>query len=332
MRAKNFSIIIVFFLVIQSVFLLPPAGRAMVIYKECETCHVLFPGLTGKNKGKNKDLRESLCVNCHSNASGDTIKLLGNFRIPVVNNTQEPAKPLAGGNFYYVAGLGERKGHNVHGISPTDMKFGMTPPGYDRANDPSSIGYNPAKPLTCAGSNGCHGDRNVENPFAAIMGSHHAEDNPIDGSTTAKSFRYLRITSSVKGVLGLEDEDWGQDATGLKHNEYSSTINNLCMSCHGNFHYKDKKGAWFRHPVGVPLPVKGEYAGYSSYNPDAPVGRADISGATSRSVKAGRDVVLCISCHMAHGSPYNSSLRWNFEEVFSGKGGRGACFICHTKK
>ncbi len=157
-------------------------------------------------------LQNLLCVNCHSSAGKDSIKILGGVKVPVVHNTMKPASPLAGGNFYYVATvLGDRKGHNVDGIASLDAKFRSNPPGYDSESDPSVKGYNVEKPLTCAGSNGCHGNRNIENPFVAIRGSHHADDTPIDGSTTAKSYRYLKNTDKIKGVLGFEDAGLGAE-------------------------------------------------------------------------------------------------------------------------
>ncbi|MCL4493129.1 MAG: hypothetical protein M1510_14740 [Nitrospirae bacterium] len=314
----------------------PEPGNASVALKDCETCHVLYPGMMGKEKGKDKSkdkiTKDAMCVNCHTNTAEDTIKILGSFRTPIVYNTQEPNKPLAGGNFYYVAHMGERKGHNVNNISYSDMKFGGLPPGYERTLDPSSIGYNEHKPLACAGSNGCHGDRNIEDPFAAIMGSHHAIDTPVDGTTIAKSYRFLKITSISKGVVGLEDPDWGQNSSPTEHNEYSPSIIRLCESCHGEFHGKDKSKVWFRHPVGVVLPDRGEYKSYTAYSPEAPVARPDVPNLPGKEVKPGRDVVVCLTCHMAHGSPYNSSLRWNFETMIAGRRGKSGCFICHSKK
>ena len=317
------------------VFHLLDQGQASVPLKDCEICHTLYPEMTAvKDDKKTKDIQAVFCVNCHTNTTGDTIKVLGSFRTPAVYNTKEPDSLLAGGSFYYVANYGDKKGHNVHKITNVDANLPGLPPGYDRSLDPSVIGYNENKPLTCAGSNGCHGDRNIENPFAAIIGAHHGIDFPIDGTTIARSYRYLRITSKVEGVVGLKDDNWGQNSTPSKHNEYSLSMNRLCVSCHGDFHGGDKRKAWFRHPVGVTIPDKGEFKGYITYNLDAPVGRKNVPEVSGKAVRHGSDVVVCLSCHMAHGSPYNSSLRWNFDIISSGseKGERGGCFICHTKK
>lgn len=340
MRDKKVFVIAVFFSCILLVFHLSEQGRASVPLRDCETCHTIYPEMT--EKGDYKKVLLAPCVSCHANTTGDTIKILGEFRIPAVYNTKEPASLLAGGNFYYVANYGDKKGHNIDKIANVDANFPGLPPGYDRALDPSAVGYNKNKPLTCAGSNGCHGNRNIENSFAAMMGAHHAIDFPIDGTTIAMSYRYLRITPKVKGVVGLEHDNWGQNSTPSKHNEYSLSINRLCVSCHGNFHGRAQQKAGFRHPVGVTIPNKGEFKGYITYNLDAPVGRKDVPEASGKDVSHGSDVVVCLSCHMAHGSPYNSSLRWNFDIISAGseniisagseKGERGGCFICHTKK
>ncbi|MFZ6017731.1 MAG: hypothetical protein ACOYU0_09095 [Nitrospirota bacterium] len=327
-------------------------GSQAVVSGDCEACHGLYPGMMEEavpGKPPEYALKNALCVNCHSNTDRDTIKILGGVRVPVVYNSVKPVKPLAGGNFHYVAkDFGDRRGHNVDSIASIDGKFKGFPPGYDRASDPSIIGYNSKKPLTCAGSNGCHGNRNVEDPFAAIMGAHHADDSPIDGTTIAKSYRYLKNTNKLKGVLGLEDDDWEQDCSPKKHNEYSMTINNHCASCHGDFHSRDKIGKgspWFRHPTGVTMPKGGEYMNYNPdvpppsdrpdiriYNLDAPVARETILESASDEVRPGSDIVICLSCHVAHGGYYESILRWDYDAMISGEEGKGGCFICHTGK
>ena len=328
-----------------------PKGYGIIISDDCGACHGLYPGMmeeVSPGEPQKYVLQNLLCVNCHSSAGRDTIKILGGVKVPVVHSTMMPVNMLAGGNFYYVvSGFSDRRGHNVDGIASPDAKFGSTPPGYDSESDPSVIGYNNNKPLACAGSNGCHGNRNVENPFAAIKGAHHADDSPVDGSTTAKSYRYLKNTNKVKGVLGLEDQDWGQNSSLKKHNEYSPSMDNFCASCHGNFYRKDKIGKmspWFRHPAGIILPKRDEYMYYNPavpppsdkpdirmYSPYAPVARDVIPDAPSETVKPGTDIVFCLSCHVAHASPNESMLRWDYDAIVSGEAG-GGCLICHTGK
>ncbi len=351
MKRQITLIVVILSLCILFIFQ-PSKNSSAVVTGDCETCHGLYPGMMEEavpGKPPQYVLKNVLCVNCHSNADRDTIKILGGAKVPVVYNTVSPVRPLAGGNFHYVAkDFGDRKGHNVDGVTSLDAKFKGVPPGYERASDHSIIGYNPERPLTCSGSNGCHGNRNVEDPFDSIMGAHHADDSAIDGSTTAKSYRFLKNTNKVKGVAGLEDDEWNQNRTSKKHNEYSASIDLLCASCHGNFHSKDKTGKespWFRHPTGVVLPKSGEYTNYNPdvppppdrpdiriYSPDAPVGREKVPKSPSDEVKRGEDIVICLSCHVAHSSPYESILRWDYEAIIAGEEGKGGCFICHTGK
>ena len=329
-----------------------PHDSHAAVAGDCEACHALYPGMMeAAEPGKPPQyvLKNALCVNCHSHNKQDTIKELGGAQVPVVYNSVRPRKPLAGGNFYYVGkDFGDRRGHNVDGITSLDAKFMNHAPGYERIDDPSGIGYNPEKPLTCAGSNGCHGNRNVGDPFLSIVGSHHTDDSVIDGRTTGTSYRFLKNTDRAKGVVGLEDSEWNQNASPVKHNEYSPSIDQFCASCHGYFHDKamtGKESPFFRHPTGIVLPKVGEYASYNPgvappseipdvrvYNPDAPVGRAKIPVAPSDEVKPGEDTVLCLSCHVAHSSPYDSLLKWDYESIIAGEGGGDGCFICHTGK
>ncbi len=340
-------------LVLLCILLLPVLsgnGDAMVA-GDCEVCHGLYPGMMDRG-GPGKTLRYVLqgrmCVDCHSSADRDTIKMIGGARVPVVNSMVEPDHALAGGNFYYVKVFGDRRGHNVEGIVAGDEKNGFVPPGYDRFSDPSDTGFDTSRPLACAGSNGCHGDRNVPNPFAAIFGAHHGDDSSIDGTVTARSYRFLRRTGKVRGVVGLEDEDWEQDVSPGKHNEYTPSINRFCADCHSDLYRREgigRQSPWLRHPTGIVLPKRGEYLMYNPdvtppadmpgvrvYSVSAPVARPSLPEGVSAVVRPGRDVVMCLSCHVAHGSPNEYMLRWDYDAVVSGEDGHGGCFVCHTGK
>ncbi len=350
MKKKVTIVAVLIFLFMLLVLRFPKGGEA-VVSGDCEVCHSLYPGMmeaAAPGKPLRYVLQNSMCVSCHSNAERDTIKTLGGARVPVVYSRVEPDRPLSGGNFYYVKVFGDRRGHNVDGIAAVDTKNMFMPPGYDRFSDPSTVGFNDKKPLACAGSNGCHGDRNVENPFAAILGTHHSEDFPVDGSTTARSYRFLKRTANVKGVTGLEDKDWGYTASSKEHNEYTPSINRLCADCHSGLYRRDEIGKaspWFRHPTGIVLPKRGEYMSYNPdvpppadssgiriYSLDAPVARPAVPAVSSEVVRPGTDIVMCLSCHVAHGSPNEFMLRWNYDSIVSGEEGSTGCFICHTGK
>jgi len=257
----------------------------------------------------------------------------------------------------------------VHGFTSgligTDGNIGNTPPGYLAAYDPASTDYDPAYPaavpqLLCAGQNGCHGDRDVKSQTAAMFDTHHADDSALrngslvegsQGSTVGTSYRFL------KGVKGGEDSDWEATKDATDHNVYKgmvyasrstqtwgggtavATISQLCGECHGNFHasagIEGSGSTWLRHPTDIILPNSGEYASFTTYNTDTPIGRPTISDPVSGTVTPGTDIVICLSCHRAHASQYNDALRFSYGEMLLGTAGGGqgnGCFVCHGTK
>jgi hypothetical protein len=351
----------------------------------CDVCHTMHYSQNGgvpagaQPGGPHPILLLGTCMGCHSDTSTSTIKVASAGNIPQVFNTgggtQDPGTAnswaatanmnLAGGNFYYVVnGPSNAKGHNVDvtGVAAdtTILPLG-TPPGYDAAYDTSTVKYKTASRLTCAGSNGCHGDRNIDSSaggagasLAALNGAHH-DAPPIDGSTVGKSYRFL------KGILGREDPDWQQSASVSDHNEYEgalvqnapTTISYLCGQCHGNFHASAGIGGgtpsnpWLRHPTDIDVISKsGEYAKYNDivgagnpYSLEAPVGYAGtgVPGgipSTRSAVTSGDSIVICLSCHRAHASLYDDILRWDYATMQAGGGGANGtgCFRCHTAK
>jgi len=278
---------------------------------------------------------------------------------------QGAGKTLAGGDFCWVAtGLGANntKGHNVVGISNQDntIATGLTPPGWDAGATP---GVNSdgtiaggegtwSSQLTCAGKYGCHGNHTETSPFSAIQRSHHSNDNltstkaDTDVSTVGKSFRFL------SGIKGLEDSDWQWTESPSDHNEYfganitvnrtgytnKQTISYLCAECHGDYHKSIGTGAspWLRHPTDIVVPASGEYSiynpgGSNQYSLKAPVARGSVPDSSSAIVTTGSTastgaILMCLSCHRAHGSPCYKLMRWDNQANMSG------CVICHTSK
>ncbi len=338
----------------------------------CANCHTMhysqtpwpsqWPTSTPSGAtGPFRALTVSDCVGCHSGSSA--IKT-GN--IPVVNMTTDPGTTgpghtLAGGNFYWVVNGDDTAGHNVSYLVGQDSNLGLTPPGWDPS---ATSGFTFGQvaggattwttQLTCAGTYGCHGDHTQADDFAAIYGAHHTDDSTIDGSSVGKSYRFLA------GILGIEDSDWEYTASdnSTDHNEYKgangnasyadkTTISYLCAECHGYFHSQigGSTHPWLRHPTDIALPGSGtEYYYYNGgtgtgnpYSVVAPVGEVDLSNGVQSTVNPGtgtNDIVLCISCHRAHGSENADLLRWDYSTCTAGSTtstGCG-CFICHTQK
>ncbi len=316
--------------------------------------------------GPNKALLTNTCIGCHTGSPPSASP-----SIPYVNYSSSPTynfdgskNTLAGGNFYWVSdsGLGSYKtGHNVYGISAADTT--LTPPGFTTSYSDKSgnvLGNNGAwdKQLRCAGAYGCHGKHDGSigtDETSAVLGAHHSDDSVIDGSTVGKSYRFLL------GIKGSEDNDWEFSVSSSDHNGYyavdratasfpdKSSINYLCAECHGNFHSSTGIGGtsspWLRHPTDYDLNnvSSKEYGNYPNpsiftsvasagdYFPDVPVGNNGGTVKSSVLQASGDAVVLCVSCHRAHGSPYKFILRWDYLN-WPGTGIKNGCSACHSAK
>jgi predicted CXXCH cytochrome family protein len=192
----------------------------------------------------------------------------------------------------------------------------------------------------------------------APTGFHHLDDTgPVIDSAAEGWYRFLtgHDGATVDGVSGIEDTDWQATYSSSDHNEYlgysatktsaggfsncGRTVTGYCTGCHGDFHIEQSGGAWIRHPSDAVVPNSGEYAsafgavaGTGTYDPQVPVARDDLSGGVSSNVTLDDDLVMCLSCHRPHGSPYSDMLRWDYDSMIVGSSTTGGCFQCHTQK
>ncbi|MBN2373194.1 hypothetical protein JXL19_05355 [bacterium] len=205
------------------------------------------------------------------------------------------------------------------------------------------------------GRYGCRGCHMVSgyNRFSQIKSWHHANDSgPVVDSKEEGWFRFLsgHYSGYEHGVAGIEDDDWQYTYSKSDHNEYlgkqvasgtgsfvsigANTMTAFCCGCHGVFHVKKSAGEWIRHPVDRIIPITNGYELYTEYDPLVPVARPDLTGWTGprATVNQGgtvqKDMVMCLSCHRAHGSPYPDILRWDYSTIMDEKG----CITCHTTK
>jgi hypothetical protein len=171
--------------------------------------------------------------------------------------------------------------------------------------------------------------------------THHRDDTGgITGASAGLSYRFLN------GLLGKEDPDWEQDNVNTSHNEYkgstaieTDTVSYLCSVCHGNFHTwvggaseVGTASPWLRHPTDVILPGTDEYSAYTSYSMVAPVARPDPDNVLNTDeVTPGTDIIMCLSCHRAHSSPYDKIMRWDYRNATLSTALSG-CNVCHTSK
>ncbi len=304
----------------------------------------------GSLQGPQNTLLVTSCVGCHSSTTNSTIISIGGSRIPIVYNTVAPTNPLAGGNFYWVAQGGaanDPKGHNVYGIAAQDNNL-ATAPGKTTGACASSchislvLAPNPTY-QDKTGCQGCH-----------VFTSHHTDRGwyrSLKGHTSTPTFDNS-VIGGTDYVTGSPDADWEQTTNTTKHNYYkgttvayssgsgledNQTITSFCQGCHGIFHgpQSGTKGMgssspWIRHPTDIALPSSGEYSAYNpvtNYSVEAPVAWTNPNPAGPTG-----PIVMCLSCHRAHGSPNNSILRWDYSTMVAGGGGTGGCFTCHTTK
>ena len=333
---------------------------------DCSFCHTMHNSQNGTSMRFDGGatplpilLRDD-CIGCHSglntaaslqNSPPKVIATAAPTYTPVTGGAGAANTTLAGGDFWWVGAQGDAKGHNVGLVDTADATLGNTPPGG------TALGGQ----LQCAGTAGCHGNPATANPLASLEGAHHWVHGTVAApQTTAtevgNSFRYLM------GTYGAEDSDWQFTESTNDHNRYvgqqrtaanaaasATTISGLCARCHGAYHNtvggadsfginEDNTnfaaGNWIRHPTDYAMSaVTGEYAGYITYQPETPLGRtaANIANA-GNTVTAGHRIVLCVSCHRAHGSPYDDMLRWTYSAMQVGAGVTHGCMNCHTTK
>ena len=80
----------------------------------------------------------------------------------------------------------------------------------------------------------------------------------------------------------------------------------------------------------------GEYAGYGggvgTYMVETPLATDNLGGGVPLPsvLGIGNAIITCITCHRAHGSPYQDLLRWDYKN-WPGSGYNG-CGDCHTAK
>ena len=313
----------------------------------------------------------SACVTCHSSQTSSTYEDLGGCKVPIVfyYGTSAPTEYLAGGNFWWVSedhGADDTKGHNVfYGEGDDNLSAAPGDLGFSgcATNDCHTNLHLPASGMSGGGSelNGKYGCQGCH-----LNVKHHAKDhaNGESGLVTSADqgwYRFLsgHMSGNGAGVEGYEHGEWeaglhdgGNHQGASDHNEYLGDDSNtggygfalghtttaFCTGCHGVFHQQQKIGdSWVRHPSDAVIPNSGEYADVGGtehkYDPLSPVAKPTVDTTPDTTVNPGTDMVMCLSCHRPHGSPYPDLLRWDYLSQEAGGGGDDkGCFYCHTQK
>ncbi len=377
-RKCGFSLTLIFTLTIFS-SLISSSAHAQIT-GECVNCHTMHNSQGGSSMatfggetGPNFFLTRGSCIGCHAQGGTSKIVTIGGSQIPQVSHTE--STDLAGGNFGYIGTGGDNRGHNVIDLFGANSDSTLNgPPGSIKQSYHDELIVNDSN-LTCAGENGCHGNRVIDqgSGLPALKGAHHGnEDDQLNiADSVSNSYRFLL------GVKGFENPtDKWQNVDANSHNEYygattppalgcgggetnchggsgivspNNTISGFCGTCHGNFHGLtggsgggtsdgigiggDAFSPFKRHPSDIVIKNSGEYAAYTTYSVEAPVGRTTVPDVASGTVVPGTDVVMCLSCHAAHATKYPDLLRWDYDDMIAGGGSEDTgCFTCHTQK
>ncbi len=341
----------------------------------CSNCHTMHNSQNSKSVTSDNSTYNALtkgnCLGCHTgiNNGNNTIPYVYSTTEPTFGNDT-----LAGGNFYWVK-KDDTKGHNVFPDNPDDFlskapgalieSCGTNCCHNNLSGVVSNAGYD-----SLNGRQGCTKCHMVNGQTGPI-GYHHAQNPAATGSgwRYINSFPWYRflsghITGEGHGVVGIEDAKWNYHATSDSHNEYAgkadtdggwgfsnlgNTMTAYCTGCHGLFHDEQGGGSpWIRHPSDAVIPDKGEYryafgangtAYPGTYDPKVPVARPidtfNWQNGPKNTVTIGQDLVMCLSCHVAHGSPYDDLLRWDYSKCQAGSDNPDpdcGCFKCHTQK
>lgn len=340
--------------VVMALLLLLPGTMRASFSVPCASCHVMHASQVGIASTPRGGLLNNSCLGCHSGTNNGS----GTPYVLTTGKTDLTAA-LAGGNFLF-SSQNSHYGHNPLelGVAAVESPPGWKSSGFE-ANGQVGSAATWTSQLTCDGVWGCHGTHDS----TGVFGSHHHNTTGQlnSAATVATSFRLLYK------IKGYEDSDWQFTASATDHNVYfgkdragdeasadvatggTDTISYFCAECHGIYHsgpgsdegIADAGGTffaspWIRHPVDIVMPKAGdadagEYAAYASYRTDAPLASNTVPAASSNSVAAdGERIVMCLSCHQAHATPYYGILRWDYRGT-AGSWTNG-CGYCHTSK
>ena len=232
---------------------------------------------------------------------------------------------------------------------------------YDGAKDPAQVAVN----------GGAHDGQALADSYRFIRGlkgygNEAARWQNVDSSNHNEYYGVAGLPSSgIASETGCNTCHVPGDASvgGSARKTFDSSLrvpnqsmSGFCVTCHGNFHSSGletasndrfqangSSGAFLRHPSDYVIPSSGEYANYTTYDVGAPVARPTLYAAADATVNPGTDMVMCLSCHVAHASPHDGMLRFDyaaqtslmragsFASVAEAQAA-GGCLACHTTK
>lgn len=332
---------------IAGAFLLPAvagAGKVSGVCSNCHTMHNSQNGVTVNSSGVPNDtlLTGNGCVGCHA-AAGVSNTALGRgddatIHAPQVDNNGTTGYINNAGYFNAAAADGNQ--HNVKYISSADavmIAAGATnAPGDTAPLIGLGSGANPN--LECSS---CHGS----------SGGHHG-----NSSTTYRLLSGTNATTSAQTDFGAKAAVAGVSSGTRGEVSYNATDMNLfCANCHGLFHGAANQdgtalndGTWIRHPTDVSMATQKALG--ATLTPSLQEGNNWLAAVAAQGTVAGvaavdavvvgsngtaTDVVMCLSCHVAHGGPYGDLLSYPYDASNNVAGGATparsiGCETCHS--
>ena len=289
---------------------------------DCQGCHTMHNSLNGApmdttNGGHGHEYLliygngSDTCLHCHAS--------YGQF--------DGGAGYGPGGDFYWLtktftwnyhgqhSSIGDSHGHNV--ISPAN---GLTP---DSRLTHAPGGDFLASQEGCTSCHDPHGNTN----FRLLY------DNTTPGPIYAGnrySFQYP--APLAKGNARTTYVGGGGNETNSQHTVYKNGVSDWCANCHPNFHSNLTTN--FVHPEGaIGSSIAAAYNAYvntdnlhggnsaTSYWGLVPfeaveVDLTQVNPANYTQGPTGVDQVMCLTCHRAHASPFQSIGRWEFDQTW----------------
>lgn len=311
-------------LLVGAAVLLPSAASAAgLMVGTCVNCHTMHDSVDGTSENpatggpKAQLLKWNGCVGCHTGAV-NVAGLDANFpKAPQVGST---ASGTANAGGYFNTAVSSHNVDDISGLDLQDQAYdGNIAPG-----NTASFGTDAANTFTCTS---CHG---------RAIGGHHtytAQTNARTG-VSDNSFRMLGADTAGAGTVSGSYISAPVQTSGYATTLYTgSELNTFCADCHSAFHGGSKNAtadettnaadAWIRHPTDVST---------AAYAATYTTGDSGTLGWDSIVTGAG-DVVMCLSCHTAHGSTYSDMLRFSYGAVLAGSGAANSnCETCHGAK
>lgn len=277
----------------------------------CGTCHTMHNSQDGANvtyddagaltSTPRAYLLIGSCVYCHVDGAAKT--------------TAAGGWDVANSAANFPSGFFDGTSANNHSTVETVGAAVSVDDAFYSSSTPGDDGTAPADgsdQLTCAGSTGCH----MRTPGTY----HHA---------ASSDFRF------ISGVAGLEADLSAADMeSAANHNVYDGSatgLNDFCATCHGTFHGTANTGSgpFVRHPTDNA--VTGDWATPVVSYTNNPWGFSSTAGMTTTAAyDTTNAVVMCVSCHRAHGSANSDNLRFVYANQLAGTAGTG-CQGCHNK-